>query len=288
MPKRQPRFPFLALIVGLVLGSAGGLFYSWFWDPVSWTDISPKRLSPGDRQDYILLIAEAYLQDRDLERARSRLQALDVRDITGVVKVQADTAFLQGQDPNTVRALTTLAEALGASPLGAEVFSGTGAPTVAAETATITATFQPMPSPTPSAVRSTSTPTPAETLTPTATVISATSLDLIALETICEDDHTPGRIEIYVRDVLAHGIPGVEVVIEWAGGQDIFYTGLKPEISPGYADFQMELDQVYTVTLSGLSEPVAGLRGETCTTPLGQVFIVTYQLVFAPEADSIP
>lgn len=35
----------------------------------------------------------------------------------------------------------------------------------------------------------------------------------------------------------------------WSGGSDSFFTGFKPEIDPGYADFQMEPGELYQVKL---------------------------------------
>ena len=60
-------------------------------------------------------------------------------------------------------------------------------------------------------------------------------------------------------------------------------TGLKPEISPGYADFEMEANQTYSVTLPGLSEPVLGVSSAECATDeSGTVQIPSVQLVFQP------
>jgi hypothetical protein len=67
-----------------------------------------------------------------------------------------------------------------------------------------------------------------------------------------------GLLRIYVRDRLGAGVPGVEVSVSWPGGKDTFFTGFKPEVDPGYADFQMEPDETYRVELIGLktTEPI--------------------------------
>jgi hypothetical protein len=274
------RFPWVALLIGFLLGLIGGLIYAWFLNPVKWVDVAPDRLNAQDQQAYILLISEAYLQDFNLARAQARLQSLGVHDIASVVATQADSAFLRGDDNHQVYALTVLAEALGAQPLAASVFSGTAIPT--AVPPQIMITLPPLPTSTP-------TDTPAPTSTPfiptsTPSVSAVASLALISLQTVCEDDQPAGRIEVYVYDELGQGVPAVRVVVAWGENQEAFFTGLKPDIDPGYADFQMEPDQSYSVVLDQLAEPVTGLTSSACTTPAGQTSMLTYQLIFAPPS----
>ncbi len=284
-PPRQP-FPWFALLLGLLLGSAGGLAYAWFLNPVDLINIGPDQLLPGDQRAYVLLISEAYLQNYDLERARARLSALRVRDVASLVSEQADRALLNGDDPREIRALAALAEALGANPLAAEVFSGTVQPTSPTTPVTITATFEGMPTLTPTSENPTATAAPATpTLIPTSTFLTGSELDLIALERLCEDSYPAGRLEVYVRDSLGRGIPGLEIHVDWEGQQDRFFTGLKPEVDPGYADFQMEPGKMYTVTLVGLAEPVVGIDSSLCMTASGQAIVPSFQLVYAPTTD---
>jgi hypothetical protein len=63
------------------------------------------------------------------------------------------------------------------------------------------------------------------------------------------DNTSEGLLRIYVRDRLGTGLPGVEIAVNWSGSQDRFFTGLKPEVDPGYADFQMEPGELYQVDL---------------------------------------
>ena len=271
------------LILGLMLGIGGGVIYAWFFNPVNYVNVGPDRLTQDDQQAYVLLVGEAYLQDGDLDRARARLSALGVRDIAKLVSIEADSYLLRGADPAEVRALATLAEALGAQPLAASVFSGTVAPGATPLPAAATPTFEAMPSPTP--VIPTETPTPEETpITPTATPdrFAGTQLNLVDQTETCADNDPIGLIAILVTDENGDGIPGVAVRVDWSGGSDTFYTGLKPDVDPGYADFLMQADQRYSVTLVGLSEPVVGLDSSGCRTPSGQTSIPTYRLTFAP------
>jgi len=70
---------------------------------------------------------------------------------------------------------------------------------------------------------------------------------------LCDDNIVSGGLlRIYVRDRLGSGVPGVNVKVIWSGGEDAFFTGLKPDIDPGYADFQMESGQLYQIQLAGV------------------------------------
>ncbi len=287
MTERKQRFPWALLLIGLILGGGGGVWYAWFLNPVNLVDVDPGQLNATDQRAYVLLVSEAYLQDQDLERARSRLQPLRARDVATLVSEQADLALLNGDAASEVRALATLAEALGGNPLAAEVFSGTSQPTSMPEP--ITATFAGIPTVTSTPEQPTETPT---LLIPTATAtpdfLVETQLELVALEQVCEDDYPSGRIEVYVDDALERGMPGLAVQVDWVGNQDTFFTGLKPEKSAGYGDFQMESNQIYTVTLVGLAEPVVGIDSAPCFTDSGVSQLPTYQLVYAPSPPEEP
>jgi len=282
---KTSRFPWLALLFGLLVGLAAGLYYAWILNPVQFVNVSPRQLSLDDQQEFVRLVAEAYLQDGDVDRARNRLSGLEFKDVVSEVTLLADSAYLRGGDAREVRSLTTLAEALGGQPLAAELFSGTGAPTTIAEvtTPTPTATTDPSQVATPTVTPQLETPTPTlGTPSPTPDLFADTEFELIGREEACIEGEGAGYIEVYVWDEDEEGIPAIEVLIEWGEGQDTLFTGLKPAIDPGYGDFLMEADQVYSVTLVGLGEPVLGLDSGGCETPSGRTSIPTYRLTFGP------
>ncbi len=277
-------FPWVPFLIGLLLGAAAGLYYAWVMNPVTLVNIAPHQLTEQDREAYILLVGESYLLDRDLDRARARLDLLRDRDIAQTVAVQADSAFLRGARPEEVRALTALAEALGAVPLAADVFSSTIVAQMPAQQTpgTPTATFEAIPTPTPPAGFD-SEPTPLAPLpTPTSLLDSGTTFELVSRDVQCPDSSTAGLLQVIVNDWGGGGIPGVEVLVQWQGGEDRFFTGLKPEYGSGYADLQMAPDRLYIVTLVGLSDPVLGIDSTACVSASGRVTIPTYRLVFGP------
>ena len=67
-------------------------------------------------------------------------------------------------------------------------------------------------------------------------------------------------------------MPGVEILITWEGGAGDFFTGLKPELGNGYADYLMTPDITYTVQLRLGSDIASGLTTPTCQTPDGAPF----------------
>lgn len=64
------------LIAGLILGIAAGLIYGWTLRPVEYINTSPDTLRADYRTDYVLMVAEAYAGDDDIELAQIRLAAL--------------------------------------------------------------------------------------------------------------------------------------------------------------------------------------------------------------------
>jgi len=279
-----PGFSWGALILGLAIGIGGGLAYAWLINPVRYENIGPRQLAATDQDQYVLMVSHAYSADLDLARAQKRLETLGQADSAAHVSALADAGYVHGSDPNDIRALTVLAEALGGHPLAAEVFSGTlPAPNNADGSAT--GTFEGIASLTPTSQEPSATPTPEIAVTATSTPISIpenATMKLTVLKPICVESDAAGRLEVYVVDQAGGGIAGVEIQVSWDGDSDSFFTGLKPEISSGYADFQMEPNLTYTVTLPGLSEPVVGINSADCLTETGQTTTPGYQLVFQP------
>ena len=43
--------------------------------------------------------------------------------------------------------------------------------------------------------------------------------------------------------------PGIEINVTWDQGEDKFFTGFKPDLGNGYADFMMEAGTVYNIRI---------------------------------------
>jgi hypothetical protein len=64
------------VLIGLVIGLAIGLLYGWVLRPVEYVNTSPDTLRQDYRADYVLMVAQAFGSDGDLELAKVRLAAL--------------------------------------------------------------------------------------------------------------------------------------------------------------------------------------------------------------------
>lgn len=66
----------LAFLLAVVIGLAAGLVYGWVVNPARYVDTSPASLRADYRADYVLMVAEAYQAEADLEAAARRLAVL--------------------------------------------------------------------------------------------------------------------------------------------------------------------------------------------------------------------
>lgn len=234
------------IIPGLLIGLVLGVVYGWVISPVKYTDTAPAALRRDYRDQYLILIAQAYAADGNLDRARQRIASLGDTDAGEAVTALAQQLAAQGKDSS---ALSALASALGV---------GISAVTPGS-TPTLPYTHTPPPSITPTIPPSV---TPFPTLTPSATPVY--DYDLLVNETYCNDAERAPLIIVDVVDADSAPLPGVKVIVKWAEGEDGFVTGLKPEISSSYGDFLMNVGTIYSVQIGSRTPPVTGLAAPTC------------------------
>jgi hypothetical protein len=126
------------------------------------------------------------------------------------------------------------------------------------------------------------TPTPPRIIVPTS--VPQRDFVLANVSTFC-DSEISGTIEVFVQDFGGVGIAGMPVRVRWDDGEDTFYTGLKPERGPAYADFQMEEGKGYIIDMPGRSDPSAQqLVAASCTSDAGRPALVSYRAVFLPAS----
>jgi hypothetical protein len=87
-------------------------------------------------------------------------------------------------------------------------------------------------------------------------------------------------MQVSIIDKRRHQMPGVEIHLSWAGGEEIFFTGLKPEIADGYADYVMTAGVVYALRVGATGEPVVNLTAPACPESNGQTYVGGLKLVF--------
>jgi hypothetical protein len=279
------------LLTGLIFGIVLGLVYAWVISPVQFTDAAPSSLRPEFKDAYRSLIAQAYLANQDIGRARGRLELLKDGKIAYELGAQAQRVVSAGGSPLEARALAQLAADLdryrsGQVPVSQNATPGTSMPaqtlqsSAAAPTATLdeaqmilTATQAP-----------TATSTPQATFTPRAQTnlqpkLSA-PLVLKGRKEVCSADLPEGLLMVDVNDKDGKPIAGVRVDVTWDGGQDSFYTGLYPELSLGYADFAMKPNTKYSLRAGDGGEVVNDITPGQCTGSDGKTFLGGVRVVF--------
>jgi hypothetical protein len=260
---------FTAAFFGLVLGLAGGLLYAWVIAPPE-PDLTPASLRADHKTTYIQLVAQTFAADKDIDRARARLSLIGDAGSAQAVTALAQRTSASGGDAATVRALAALAAALGARPASptpnlAPPPTETPVPTVIIEpTATLSPTLAPSP-----------------TTVPTLTPQPATGFEFVGKQLVCDSQLTQPLLQVVTFGAEGEQLPGVEVIVEWVGGFDHFFTGLKPELGEGYGDFTMTPGLTYDLHLvADPSAAVTGLDVPACPQDNNQTYAGSWQLVF--------
>jgi hypothetical protein len=284
-PRRY--FSWVGLILGLALGVSGGLFYTWNIDPVEEFDTAPWQLNERDRAHYIVAVMLNYEYDGNL--ARTVRQLVDLRlpgndPIQHVAEVACDLARSGYVDSSSglraIRSMIRFYQGQGKSGCAEQLV-----PFDEQQAAPVVEVVLPTPTLVPPATK---TPTPPGTAPPSATPAGpfvptstpARAFELLTTNTFCSVELS-GLIEVRVVNFNGQGIPGQPVRVRWDGGSSTFFTGLKPERGPDYADFQMEAGRAYTIEMPGLSNPSANpLTAVECFTEGGQRTIRSYRVVF--------
>lgn len=88
--------PLIRFLLALGLGAIAGLAYGWLIQPVEFVDTTPDSLRADYRADYVLMVAEAYSDDQDLEAAKRHLAALGPQPPVEITAEALD--YAQGQN----------------------------------------------------------------------------------------------------------------------------------------------------------------------------------------------
>jgi len=265
------------LILALVIGIGLGLVYAWFISPIEYVDATPQVLRADFKDDYRVAIAAAYAATGNLERARSRLNYLGDTDPVQALTAQAQRMLAGGKSFDAVEQVAMLASALEGQPYTAdlptpinkipetgEVFPtetripASNLPTDTLEPAQAISTLP----------ASTAALRPTITRTPT----PGTSYIVLAQETICDPAITENILQVIVVNSTRKQMPGAEIVVTWNNREEHFYTGLKPELGYGYADFRMDPEKVYSLRMALGGDQVSNLTPPTCTASDGSLY----------------
>jgi len=281
MIEERPR-TLVVFLVAAAVGLIGGLVYAWFISPVEFTAVEPSELRPEFRTTYLQLVGASFAMEDDWTRAQFRLDSL--REPKAQVARQfaevTEQAIAEGRPAPMLRAMSKLADRLGARTAVMVVYLATPVPTFvpsATPTRIVLPTKSPSPSPT---FARPDTPTPLPTFTPTPAALP--TFLLVARERVCEPG--PAQIRVIVEDENGKGVPGVEVWVTWEDGADRFLTGLKPEKGSGYADMNIQPAITYAVAVAQSAVSiVTGLKTEPCpSSDPAQPISASWKLTFRP------
>jgi len=296
----------LHLIPALIIGLGLGLAYSWLISPVKYVDANPALLRADFKDQYRIVIAASYTTSHDLARARARLQLLNNTDPVGELSAQAQRMLASGKSFDDVHPLAQLATDLQqgfantSSTASATVTSTSFASTPFTAVTSTSGLETPLPEETtptttpefseltlvptlsfeqtPLAPQQlvTSTPRPTPTLKPSI----GKPFTLVGQDTVCDTDLQPGLLQFILIDSRRRQVAGVEIIVTWSQSEDHFFTGFKPELGDGYADFIMQKDTVYSIRVVEGGSFVPNISAPTCTDPNGATYLGGLLLTF--------
>ncbi|TAK14786.1 MAG: hypothetical protein EPO32_00405 [Anaerolineae bacterium] len=102
---------YAAFMIAIAIGVALGLLYGWVVSPVELVDTAPSTLRIDFKADYVLMVAEAYNVNRDLDGAARKIGPLGGEPYETILTVQQFGASA-GYDERDLLLLGSLGEAL--------------------------------------------------------------------------------------------------------------------------------------------------------------------------------
>lgn len=103
----------ISLLIGIFIGFALGLYLGWVPFPVEYVNSPASALAQSYKDDYTVMVANAWLQDQDTELALTRLRLLEVENIPQHVQDVTERYISGSVSIDEIPALVALSEALG-------------------------------------------------------------------------------------------------------------------------------------------------------------------------------
>jgi hypothetical protein len=96
----------------MAIGTAAGLYYGWVINPVKYVDTAPDSLRMDYKTDYVLMVAEAYRLENNLNLAARRLALLGTDSPEVIVSEAIEFARQIGYNDQDLELMQNLAEGL--------------------------------------------------------------------------------------------------------------------------------------------------------------------------------
>jgi hypothetical protein len=100
------------IVSAAAAGIGLGLLYGWVVNPVDFVDLTPETLRADYRADYILMVAEAYQAEQDLDLAARRLAVFGSDPPAGIAAQALQFGPSAGFSSSELTSLEELVQAL--------------------------------------------------------------------------------------------------------------------------------------------------------------------------------
>jgi hypothetical protein len=123
------------------------------------------------------------------------------------------------------------------------------------------------------------TATPRATRTPIPPPVAP--FELLEQESVCNESLAEGLLQVItLTSNNRRPIPGVELILSWAGGEEHFFTGFKPELGNGYADALLSPNIFYTLRAANGGVILTGLTAPPCQKVSGESYFGSLKITF--------
>ncbi len=265
------------LLTALILGLALGLVYSWSISPVTEIDTHPHLLREDYKDIYRSMISRAYQSNQNLPRAEARLELIGDEDPALALAAQAQRFLAESGDNEMAIILANLSAAMqiaaGPEPTPLPPTATTGADPTSTPT-------QPENNSSESGNNgSESTSGDENNASPTPSPTAAPPFILQDSSPICDPTLGETLVQVIATDGAGEGVPGVSLEISLgADPKEVFYTGLKPELGLGYADYLAEPGLSYQLEVPESGLVITEIELPTCQNDSGDSYWGSWEI----------
>ncbi len=255
------------LLTGLLLGLAMGLILAWVIFPITEVDTHPNLLREDYKDIYRSLISRAYQANNNLPRAEARLALIGDDNPALALAAQAQRFLAENGDNEMAIVLANLSAAI-------QIASGPAAtpipPTTTVqeeETSEASSSSSNSGNDNQGSSSSTQQPNSEGSTAPTPSPTTSPPFILQDSSPICDPTLGETLIQVIATDGSGEGVPGISLSISLGTDpKEVFYTGLKPELGLGYADYLAEPGLTYQLEVPDSGLVISDIEVPTCQT----------------------